>query len=105
MVAIMTPEAAWIAHVADVVWMSSPRHLHLGKYVAGEDGDQSIARLLHEIGLGGEHIRMLRAIESSELFRDLGASFIFGGVVCLQKLQTLLVNPGQIGADSPVGHC
>ena len=60
-VAIVAAEAARIAHVADVVGMRSPGHLHDGKDILAVDRHQFLAGGFDQSGLGGQHLGMLGA--------------------------------------------
>src|SRR6201995_6038312 len=104
MVAIMAAEAAGIVHVSDVIRVRAPGYFHVWKTVGGENGDQSLSRRFDEIGMCGEDIRMLVAIELRELSRNLDSRFIFGSVIGFEQLESLFVDPGKLGADGAFRH-
>src|SRR6185437_11357205 len=102
-VAVVAPEASGVAHVPDVVGMRAPGDLHLGEYIVREDADEACPGELDVVCLCGVHVGMLGAVEVFEGGGDFLLGFGGAGVVGLEQLGPLFVDPRQIGIDGPVG--
>ncbi len=103
-VAVVAAEAARIAHVADVVGMRSPGHLHEGKHILAIESHQFLPGGLTWSAFAAAP-RDAGCDRSPQLRRNLGARFGLGGIRGLQQFQALFVDPGQIRRDRAFGHC
>ena len=102
--AVVTAEAAGITHVADMVGVRAPGHFHEREDVLAVNGRQFSAGSFDLGGFGGRDARILRAVKGAEQLRNLHTGLFLRGVVAVEQLQALLVDPGQIGADGSLGH-
>ena len=66
-VTIVTAEASGIAHVPDVIGVSSPGDLHLRKTVGCEDGHEAFSCSFDQVGMSRKHIGVFAAVELGEL--------------------------------------
>jgi len=69
--AVVAAEAAWIAHVADVIWMRSPGDFHVGEDILTVEGDEFRGRGLDLGAVGGEDAGVLGLIEGLKLRGNL----------------------------------
>ena len=101
MAAVVATEATRIVHVADMVGMRSPRHLHEREDVLRVEGHERRARGLDQCRLGGEDIGVgfaIEAVNPSGIFTRASAWLEY---LALMSCRPSLWTQGRLGLMTP----